>query len=79
MTQKDIDFVNLVKANTKQLWIALNGLRNAQRQWNASNYTNTLPNDIVPAAQVSAVIFDTLNVIDAALTSGHQANLANLL
>ena len=83
-TQRDADYISRVRNLNRQLWDALLNLQEAQRQWNALDYGNTLAdgsgvNDGVTAAQVGAVVFDSTNAFVAVLEDGHATNMAKLL
>ena len=78
------DYITIVRQNNRQLWDALNNLVALQREWQALDYGNTLPdgegdNTGVIPAEVGAVVFDTANALVAVLNAGHATNMAKLL
>jgi hypothetical protein len=83
-TQRDADYISRARQLNRQLWEAIINLQELQRQWNALDYGNTLPdgsgsNDGITAAQVGAVVSDTANAFVAVLDAGHATNMAKLL
>ena len=79
------DYITEARAANKAAWNAINTLVAMQREWNALDYGNTLPdgeggNDGVTAAEVGAVVFDTANaMVTNVLATGHATNMACLL
>lgn len=78
------DYITLSRQNNKALWDALNNLVALQREWQALDYGNTLPdgdgeNAGITPAEVGAVVFDTANALVAVLNAGHATNMAKLL
>lgn len=79
MSRKE-EFVADAKRMTRAIWDNLNALRALQKEWNALDYGSTLGNESgAPAAEVGAVVFDTVNALDAVLAQGHATNMAKLL
>ena len=83
-TQRDADYISRVRQLNRQLWDAILNLQECQRQWNALDYGNTLPNgaggnDGITAVQVGAVVSDTADALVAVLEAGHATNMAKLL
>lgn len=82
--QRDADYITRVRGLTHTLWNAIADLQECQRQWDALDYGNTLPNgsgsnEGITAAQVGAVVSDTANALVAVLEAGHATNMAKLL
>ena len=78
------DFITLARQHNKNVWDGINALVAMQREWNALDYGNTLPdgegaNSEQTAAEVGAVVFDTANAFVAVLAQGHATNMAKLL
>lgn len=78
------DYITIARQNNRQLWDALNNLVALQREYNALDYGNTLPdgegdNAGITPAEVGAVVFDTANALVAVLNAGHATNMAKLL
>lgn len=78
------DYITLVRQNNRALWDALNNLVALQREWQALDYGNTLPdgegdNAGITPPEVGAVAFDTANALVAVLNAGHATNMAKLL
>jgi hypothetical protein len=78
------DFITIARQNNRQLWDAINNLVAMQREWQALDYLNTLPdgegdNTGITPAEVGAVVFDTANALVAVLNAGHATNMAKLL
>lgn len=78
------DYITLVRQHNKAIWDGINGLVSLQREWNALDLGNTLPdgegeNAGITPAEVGAVTFDTANALVAVLNAGHATNMANLL
>ena len=81
---REQDYITLARNYAKNLWDAVNELEALQAEWNALDYTNTLPNgeganEGYTAAEVGAVVFDTTNAVRTRLGQGHATNLAKLL
>lgn len=74
------DYVTEVKAEARSLWDALNALKAKQREWNALDYGNTLPDTQgVTSAEVGAVVFAAVDAIEAVLNTGVATNIAKVL
>lgn len=79
------DYISNIRTATKKFWDAYHELKNAQTQWDALNYSATLPdgegaNLGYTAAEVGAVVFDTMNEVKLRIfDTGHKTNLAKLL
>lgn len=79
MARKE-EFVADARRLNRAIWDNLNQLRALQREWNALDYGTTLGDGAgAPAADVGAVVFDTVNALDATLAQGHATNMAKLL
>lgn len=85
MSRKN-DYVAETRSEVRQLVAALDRLRSKQIEWNANNYGETLTDDdLIGVADglhpsdIGAVIFDTVDALDAVLESGHASNLYRLL
>lgn len=85
-------YITQARKLTSQFWSAYIALIGMQAQWNALDYGSTLmdgddsgnvlagsANEEVTAAEVGAVIFDSMNAIKTTLDSGVATNLAKLL
>lgn len=84
MANRHQDYISTVRSANKAIWDGINTLVSAQREWNALDYGNTLPNgegdnEGVSRAEVGSVTFDTANALVAVLAAGHATNMANLL
>ena len=78
------DYISEARAANRQVWDGINALKALQREYNALDYGNTLPdgsgeNDGITKAEVGAVVFDTANALVALLDTGHATNMAKLL
>ena len=78
------DFITLARQHNKAIWDGINALVAMQREWNALDYGNTLPdgeggNADYTADEIGAVVFDTANAFVAVLAAGHATNMAKLL
>lgn len=78
------DFITLARQHNRAIWDGINALVAMQREWNALDYGNTLPdgdgaNSEYTADEVGAVVFDTTNAMLAVLSAGHATNMAKLL
>ena len=78
------DYISEARAANRKVWDGINALKSLQREYNALDYGNTLPdgageNDGITKAEVGAVIFDTANALVALLDTGHATNMAKLL
>lgn len=83
MTRDESYYANVRQA-AQQVWFSLHQLKDAQDQWNALDYGNTLAdgtgvNAGVTKDQLGAVVFDTTNAIFVVLAAGSSTNLAKLL
>ena len=78
------DYITEARAANRQVWDGINALKALQREYNALDYGNTLPdgsgeNDGITKAEVGAVVFDTANALVTLLDAGHATNMAKLL
>ena len=78
------DYISEARAANRKVWDGINVLKALQREYNALDYGNTLPdgsgeNEGISKAEVGAVIFDTANALVALLDTGHATNMAKLL
>ena len=78
------DYISEARAANRQVWDGINALKALQREYNALDYGNTLPdgvgeNDGITKAEVGAVVFDTANAMVSLLDTGHATNMAKLL
>lgn len=78
------DYITLVREANRNLWNSINTLVALQREWNAMDYGNTLPEGVGDNAgltdtEIGAVVFDTANAMVAVLNNGHATNMAKLL
>ena len=78
------DYISEARAANRQVWDGINALKALQREYNALDYGNTLPdgsgeNDGITRAEVGAVVFDTANAMVSLLDAGHATNMAKLL
>ena len=78
------DYISEARAANRQVWEGINTLKSLQREYNALDYGNTLPdgsgeNDGITKSEVGAVVFDTANALVALLDTGHATNMAKLL
>lgn len=78
------DYITEVRTCTRQFWRSWEALMEAQREWNALDYGNTLVNGVgensgITGAQVGAVVFDTANAIKTVMEAGNATNVAKLL
>lgn len=74
------DYISLVRQSATEFLIAHDKLLNAQREWNALDYSSTLTdfsgaNEGLTKEQIGSVVFDTANAFDDVLTAGHATNL----
>lgn len=81
---RQADYISEARAANRQVWDGINALKALQREYNALDYGNTLPdgageNEGISKAEVGAVIFDTANALVALLDTGHATNMAKLL
>ena len=77
-------FISDARAKAKTLWETYLELKAMQEEWDALDYTNTLPdgtelNDGYTKAEVSAVINTTIDAITTLMGQGHATNIAKLL
>lgn len=77
-------YISEVRANAKALWTAWEALKEAQREWNALDYGNTLAdgtgsNAGITKAMVGAVAFATADAIETVMNAGNATNVAKLL
>ena len=81
---RQADYISEARAANRQVWEGINTLKSLQREYNALDYGNTLPdgsgeNDGITRAEVGAVVFDTANALVTLLDTGHATNMAKLL
>lgn len=81
---REQDYITAARAANKAVWDGINALVALQREWNALDYTGTLPdgegeNAGYTKAEVGAVVFDTANALVALLGTGHATNMGKLL
>ena len=81
---RQADYISEARAANRQVWEGINTLKSLQREYNALDYGNTLPdgsgeNDGITKAEVGAVVFDTANALVTLLDTGHATNMAKLL
>ena len=84
MANRQQDYMTLAKQHNKAVWDGINALVALQREWNALDYGNTLPdgegfNEGIVRSEVGAVVFDTANAMVAVLSAGNATNMAKLL
>lgn len=85
MANRHQDFITLARQHAAAIWEASTALLEMQKEWNALDYGNTLPdgengNAGYTKSEVGSVVFDTANEIKLRiLDTGHATNLANLL
>lgn len=79
------DFITLARQHAAAIWKSSTALLEMQKEWNALDYGNTLPdgengNAGYTAAEVGSVVFATADEIKLRiLDTGHATNLAKLL
>jgi len=78
------DYISEARAANRKVWDGINALKSLQREYNALDYGNTLPdgsgeNEGISKAEVGAVVFDTANALVTLLDAGHATNMAKLL
>ena len=78
------DYITEARAANRKVWDGINALKSLQREYNALDYGNTLPdgageNEGISKAEVGAVVFDTANALVSLLATGHATNMAKLL
>ena len=81
---RQADYISEARAANRQVWDGINALKALQREYNALDYGNTLPdgsgeNEGISKAEVGAVVFDTANALVTLLDTGHATNMAKLL
>ena len=81
---RQADYISEARAANRQVWDGINALKALQREYNALDYGNTLPdgsgeNEGISKAEVGAVVFDTANALVTLLDAGHATNMAKLL
>lgn len=85
MANRHQDFITLARQHAAAIWEASTALLEMQKEWNALDYGNTLPdgeggNTGYSKTEVGSVVFDTANEIKLRiLDTGHATNLAKLL
>lgn len=78
------DYITEARAANRKVWDGINELVTLQREYNALDYGNTLPDGVdvnagVTKAEVGAVVFDTAAAMVAVLAAGHATNMSKLL
>ena len=81
---RQADYITEARAANRKVWDGINALKSLQREYNALDYGNTLPdgageNAGITKAEVGAVVFDTANALVTLLDAGHATNMAKLL
>ena len=81
---RQADYISEARAANRKVWDGINALKALQREYNALDYGNTLPdgsgeNEGISKAEVGAVIFGTANALVSLLDTGHATNMAKLL
>lgn len=81
---RESDYITEARNAARKVWEGVNELKALQREYNALDYGNTLPdgdgeNAGITKTEVGAVVFDTANAIEAVFTAGHATNVAKLL
>lgn len=84
MTTRERDYYTNARASARKVWDGINELVALQREYNALDYGNSLPDGEanhsgVVAADLGAAVFDTANALAAVLAAGHATNLAKVL
>lgn len=84
MAGRQSDYITIARNYNRQVWDGLNALKALQLEWNALDYGTTLANGDganagITAAEVGAVVFDTVNALEAVLSAGSATNMAKLL
>lgn len=84
MANRHQDYISAVRAANRRVWDGINELKALQREWQALDYGNTLPdgegdNAGYTKSEVGAVAFATADALSSLLDSGHATNMANLL
>ena len=84
MANRHQDYISAVRAANRRVWDGINDLKALQREWQALDYGNTLPdgegdNAGYAKSEVGAVAFATADTLSSLLDSGHATNIANLL
>jgi hypothetical protein len=78
------DYITEVRNANRKVWDGINELVALQREWNALDYGNSLPegeglNVGIVRADVGAVVFASANDLVDVLVTGVATNMANLL
>jgi len=80
------DFISEARQETRKFWSAYLKLLSFQNEWNAQSYSTTMDtedftneNAGLTAAQIGAVVFDTMNAVKAQMDAGHATNVTNIL
>lgn len=84
MANRHTDYISAVREANRQVWDGINTLKALQREWQALDYGNTLPdgeggNEGYTSAEIGAVVFATTDALSALLDGGHATNMANAL
>ena len=84
MADRHQDYISAVRAANRQIWDGINELKALQREWQALDYGNTLPdgegaNEGYTKEDVGAVAFATADALSALLDGGHATNMAKAL
>lgn len=78
------DYITEARIANRAIWDGINKLVALQREHNALDYGNTLPdgegaNEGITKAEVGSVVFDTADAFLTVLAAGHATNMARLL
>jgi hypothetical protein len=84
MADRHQDYISAVRTANRQVWEGINELKALQREWQALDYGDTLPdgegaNEGYTKTEVGAVAFATADALSSLLDAGHATNMANLL
>jgi len=85
MNQREANYYRAVRDANRQAWNAINDLVALQREYNALDYGNDLPDledeadNVITRQMVGSVVFDTANAFVTLLGTGHATNMAKLL
>ena len=78
-------YIDAITANRK-IWQGINELQALQKESNAMDLGNTLPDgeegtdfEGITKTEILAVVHDTANALQVVLNAGHATNMANLL
>jgi hypothetical protein len=81
---REQDFITIVRQYNRAIWEGIHALQAMQAEWNALDYATTLDpgegqNEGLVAADIGAVLFDTMTAFQTVLDTGHATNMAKLL